>query len=181
MDFILEVLYFKQSRCVQGVAVGHKFHRILPDCGQYRTPPSLLSTRMRHPSQREVCFLVLNFQLDRLRRSSSSSTNRFGGFTIMHACKHADSDQQLQLHTPIDRSSKTDMSISSYTLFPMSWRSDHTNCAVDYTQHVLGQCRVPISPIANWLLGSSLNNLQIPLYFAAEPCSETKFVDGVVP
>ena len=80
------------------------FTDFLLECGQHRTPPSLLSKRMRHPSQREVCFLVLNFQLDRLRRSSSSSPNRFGGFhhyACMQACRFGPTTSPAHAHLSI--------------------------------------------------------------------------------
>ena len=60
----------------------------LPDCCKHSTPSLLLNTRRPHPSQREVRFLVLKFQLDRLRRSSSSSPIQSGGFP-RHACMQA--------------------------------------------------------------------------------------------
>ena len=104
VDFILEVLYFKQSRCVQDVDFGHKFHRILPDYGQHRTLPSLLSTQMALPSQREVCFLVLKFKLDRLRRSSSSSlidVGRIHHHACMQACRFGPTTSPAHAHLSI--------------------------------------------------------------------------------
>ena len=82
------------------------------------------------------------------------------------SCMHADSDQRIQLRTPIDQSSKTDSSTMSYTLFSTSGRSDHTNSAVDFTQHTLGQCRVPISPIANGCSVFPQNDLRLPHFVA---------------
>ena len=57
----------------------------------------------------------------------------------MHACKHADSNQLGHLHIPLIRSSKTASSTMFPTLYSRSWRSDHTNCAIVFTQHALGQ------------------------------------------
>ena len=116
VDSILEFLYFKQSCCVQDVDFGHKFHRILPDCGQHRTPPSLLSMRMPHPSQREVCFLVLKFELDRLRQSSSSSPNHFGGFhhhACMQGCRFRPTTSPAHAHRPIVQNRHVDLFLHS--------------------------------------------------------------------
>ena len=57
----------------------------------------------------------------------------------MHACRHADLSRHDRLHIPIARSSKSDLSTMFHTLFPTSWPSDHTNYAIDCTQHALGQ------------------------------------------
>ena len=90
VDSILVLLFCKQSRSVQDIEFSIKFHRSLPDCGQRRSPPLILSTRMPHPYPRRVCFVVAKFGLNRLRRSPSSSPNPFGGFhhfACMQACK----------------------------------------------------------------------------------------------
>ena len=166
MDSILALLYCKQSRSVQDVEFSHKFCRSLPDYGQHRTPPSILCIRMPHPFPREVCFSVVKFGLNCLRRSPSSSPNTFGGFHHMHACWHADSSRLGHLHTPIDRSSKSDSSTMFHTHFATSGRSDHTNYAVTFTQYALGQSWVPISPISN---GCSVIHTTTCVFFSLMP------------
>ena len=99
MDWASFVLFsqrqvsFDRSELIHNPAAHRILTRIanfqtLPDCCKHSTPSLLLSTRMPHPSQRDVRFLVLKFQLYRLRRSSSLSPNRFGGFH-RHACMQA--------------------------------------------------------------------------------------------
>ena len=102
--FILANLFWLQSCNVQDVDSSHKFTDFLPQRGQHRTPSSLLSTRMPHPSQREVCFLVLKFELDRLRRSSSSSlidVGRIHHHACMQACRFGPTTSPAQAHLSI--------------------------------------------------------------------------------
>ena len=65
----------------------------------------------------------------------------------MHAYMHA--AQRSYLCTPITHSPYSTTFNQSCTLKQMSLCNDHTNCATKFTQHRLGQCSIPISPILN--------------------------------
>ena len=94
---------------------------------------------------------------------------------------HADSRRLGHLHTPMVRSSKSDASTLFHTLLQMSWYSDHTNCALVFTQHSLGQSWSQI--LQFWTGCSFLHYLTCEFHTLMPPehGSETKFVAGAVP
>ena len=57
---------------------------------------------------------------------------------VMHADMHADSAQRIRRCVPKAQSFTSNAFTTSYTLFLKSVRSDHTNCAVDFVQCILG-------------------------------------------
>ena len=99
----------------------------------------------------------------------------------MHACRHADSGRLGHLYTPIARSSKTDMSTLFHTLFETSWRSDHTNYAILFTQHSLGQSWSHFLQFHTAALFLFQTTCVFHTVMPPEHRSETKFVVRVLP
>ena len=67
------------------------------------------------------------------------------------------------------------------TLYSRSWRSDHTNCAIVFTQHALGQSWsqfLQLQKAARFFTQRPANS---SLYCHLNASFETKFVAGVVP
>ena len=139
----------------------------LPDCCKHSTPSLLLSTQMPHPSQREVRFLVLKFQLDRLRRSSSSSPIQFGGFhwhACMQACKFGPAHSPAGSHHSIVQTRLVALFLhSNFNI--LAQRSHQLHDRIHTAQ--CGTMQGPNFSNYHWLLCSSINNRRIPLYFAA--------------
>ena len=99
----------------------------------------------------------------------------------MHVCKHADSNQLGHLHIPLIRSSKTASSTTFPILYSRSWRSDHTNCAIVFTQHALGQFWSQFLQLQTAACFYTLRPASSSLCCHLYTCSETKFVVGAVP
>ena len=98
----------------------------------------------------------------------------------MHACRHANPSRHGHLHTPIARSSNSDLFTLFLTHFSTSGRSDHTNWATIFTQHSLGQFWPQILQFQT----AALFFTELPCDFysirLSEAGSKTKFVAGAL-
>ena len=104
---------------------------------------------MPHPYPREVCFSVVKFGLNRLRRSPSSSPNPFGGFhhlACMQACRFIPARSSAHSHRSIVQIRLVHNVL--HTIFNVLARRSHKLRNRFHTARV-GTMLVPNSPISN--------------------------------
>ena len=175
-------MYCKQSCCMHDVEFSHKFNRSLPDCGQRRSPPSILGMWMPHPIPWEVRFVVAKFGLNRLRRSPSSPPNRC--WRIHHACMHV--GMQIQVDTVTctlpwsDRPKPTRPHCS--TLYYKRPGAVITRTALQIAHSTRWNNAGPKFCNFKWLhVSTHKTTYEFHTMMPPERGSETKFVTGMVP
>ena len=137
------------------------------NCGQRRSPPSILALEWPIPILGVCASRSSKFGLNRLRRSPSSSPNPFGGFqhhACMQACRFKPARSLAHSHCSIVQNRLVHN--VPHSLFNV-WAQRSHKLRNRFHTALVGTILVPISPIAKRLLGSTHNDLRYPLFDAA--------------